>query len=98
MSINDKVSNNVLLEETIICKDEPSNLLKKGLSYTAKKMLSASKKVVSKIILPYRPPISTQYFTNKEDIVCYIENSLKTKKTILILWQKSSPFYSPFQS
>ena len=84
MNFNDKVYNNDLLEETKIYKDEPSGLLKKGLTYTAKKMLTASKKVVNKIISPYRPPISIQCFTNKDDIIRYIENSLKSKSRDII--------------
>ena len=79
MAVNNKLNEenfqynrNTLMSDN----DEPSSILKVGLSSVAKIMLSNSKKIISKIILPYRPSISFKNFTQKNDIINLIEGPL----------------------
>jgi len=81
MKINKNTSNNDFIAEEEIISDEPSNLLKNGMSFVAKKALSHSKKIVNKILSNYRPAITINYFTKKEDITSIIEYSLLNKST-----------------
>ncbi len=80
MDFYDKINNEDFLEEKEIFStnsDEPTGIIKKGLSFTAKIALSVSKKVINKIVSNYRPPIAIKCITKKEDIISFIDRSLK---------------------